>query len=871
MFAHLPAQIVPGGSRRLHGVKGTMIIGVQLMGQTNLRAWLIGTIFTSYTLSLAGVAFAQTGAPAATPVEASTKATLQANPGQLETITVTARRREEKLQNVPLQITALTGKTLSDAGATELRDITFLTPGLTLNSNGAQADETPVIRGQVDIGNAAIGRNNVPVFFDGYYISQSSAIDFGLINLARVEVVEGPVSSLYGHSGYAGAINYVTAKPSPDEYSTGIETTLGNYNRENVKFDASGPLIKGILTGGISGSYDNFNGTFHDSSTNQNAGGDQRKDIFGNLDFTPTPNLEIRPEIYYGSDFFGPTPERAGAANCGDLAPFSYASTACGEIPNSSFGPVDVASARDGQTGNNRTVLVTGLNVNYTTPYGTITSQTGYNNIRSTQFSEFDQSSFGEPVQTYLIPPGGVNYTVPPGGFFGNGNLGPVVNLPLHFGYHQSEKDFSEELRFASLQDQPFRYMIGGYYSNSQLVQDLHLGIDTTGVPAGYSISSPFATPPGQKYSGQQTLDELDDSLKAVYGGADYDIIPNLTVSGQLRWQEEDEAFEQPYASFIPYEPGYNTGAPSTFNPAGPGQRTKFYSVTTRDSVSYKPLPGIMVYVSVANGEKGGGFNNYNFTPGTTFSKFAPETNLTEEGGVKTTLLDNHLQLNGDVFHIQTQNDQISAPANSNVAGNFSTSNFGGVTTYGFEGSIAAKPVDGVTFTSGFAYAAPRFDSNSYDFSNVTACSFIQSCAGRITTVGANKAVSLKGLRPPYESDVTFNASLALIYPVYKQYNWFGRIDYRFQSSQFYEYPDDFGHYGDLNNVNLRTGISRGPASLTFYIDNATNNMTPVSAQDFSDTGSASLARANYYPVVLLPEGRTFGVTLKYRFTAPAF
>ena len=794
----------------------------------------------------------------------------KASQGQLETIVVTARRREEKLQNVPMQITALTGKTLDEAGARELRDIAFLTPGLTLNSNGAQADETPVIRGQVDIGNAAIGRNNVPVFFDGYYISQTSAIDFSLIDLARVEVVEGPVSSLYGHSGYAGAINFVTSKPSPNEYTAGIEETVGNYGRENVKFDASGPLIANILTGGISGSYDTFNGTFHDPATGQNAGGDNRKDIFGNLDFTPTPNLEIRPEIYYGSDFFGPAPASAGAANCGDLTPFSFASTACGLIPNSSFGPVDVASPVDGQTGNRRTVLVTGLNVKYTTNYGTITSQTGYNNIRSTQFSEFDQSSFGEPVQTYGLPPGAVNYTVPPGGFFGDAVLGPIVDLPLHFGYTQSEKDFSQELRWASLQDQPFRYMIGGYYSNSQLYQDLHLGIDTTGVPAGYAISSPFATPPGVKYSGQQTLDKLDDSLKAVYGGADYDIIPNLTVSGQLRWQEEDEAFEQPYASFLPYLPGYNIGAPSTFNPAGPGQQTKFYSVTTRDSIAYKPIPGILIYASIANGEKGGGFNNYNFTPGTTFSKFAPETNLTEEFGTKTTLLDNHLQLNGDVFHIQTQNDQISAPASTSVAGNFSTSNFGGVTTYGFEGSVAAKPVTGVTFLAGFAYADPKFDSNSYDFANVTACSFIPSCAGRLTKVGANPAVSLKGLRPPYESNVTFNTSLALNYPVYRDYYWFGRVDYRFQSSQFYEYPDDFGHYGDLNNVNLRTGVTKGPASITFFIDNATNDMTPLSAQDFSDTGSANLARSNYYPVVLLPEGRTFGITLAYRFSTPA-
>jgi iron complex outermembrane receptor protein len=832
----------------------------------SFRTFLVATVATSCVLGAATPALAQqipvSNANATTPGTT-------AKPGQLETIVVTATRRSEKLQNVPLQVTAITGKALDEAGAQELRDITFLTPGLTLNSNGAQADETPVIRGQVDIGSAAIGRNNVPVFFDGYYISQSSAIDFGLIDLARVEVVEGPVSSLYGHSGYAGAINYVTATPSANLYTAGIEETAGDYGKENIKFDASGPLIANILSGGISGSYDTFHGTFHDSATGENAGGDKRKDVFANLDFTPTPNLEIRPELYYGSDFFEPTPAETGAANCGDTALFSYAATACGLIPNSSFvGPVHVASASDGQTGNNRTVLVTGLSVKYTTDYGTITSQTGYNNIRSTQYNEFDSSSFGEPVQTYALPAGATDYTIPAGGFFG-GALGPIATLPLHFGYQQSEKDFSQELRFASLQDQPFRYMVGGYYSNSQLVQDLRLGIDTTNVPAGYTISSPFATPPGQKYSGQQTLDELDDSLKAVYGGMDYDLLPNLTVSGQLRWQEEEEAFEQPFAVYDPYLPGYSTGAASTFDPYGPGKQAKFYSVTTRDSIAYKPVPGIMLYASVANGEKGGGFNNGVST--TSFATFAPETNFTEEAGIKTTLLDNHLQLNGDYFHIQSENYQVSAPANGSVIGNFVTSNLGGLATNGIEGSIAAKPIEGVTVTSGVAYALPRFDSDSYDFSNVTACSYIASCKSRIVQVGANQAVSLKGLRPPYESDVTFNSSLSLNYPVYQDYHVFGRVDYRFQSSQFYEYPDDFGHYGDLNNVNLRAGVSKGGATLTFFVDNATNDMTPTSAQDFSNSGSSDPARGdNFYPVILLPEGRTFGVTLAYRFNAPA-
>ena len=789
----------------------------------------------------------------------------------LESITVTARRREEKLQSVPQQITAITGKELSAAGATDLRDITFLTPGITLFSNGAQADETPVIRGQVDVGSAAIGHNNVPVFFDGVYISQTSAIDFGLINLARVEVLEGPVAALYGHSAYAGAINYVTAKPS-DTYTAGVEYTVGNYGKENVKFDASGPIYGSILRGGLSGSYDSFDGTYHDSATGQNAGGDERKDIFGNLDFTPMEYLEIRPELYYGSDFFGQAPTIVGPGNCGTGGGGFYV-TQCGSVPTSDFQSVHVASPVDGQTGNNRTVLSTNILVKYDTDYGSLTSQTGYNNIRSTQYTEFDNQSFGEPVQTYKLPSGATNYTIPVGGLTYNYPLGPIATLPLHFGYQQRERDFSEELKWTSPQDQSFRYLVGGYFSKSFLVQDLRLAIDTGAVPAGYFIESPFAVPPGNTFSGQQTLSQLEDRVFAGYAAADYDITSKLTVSGQIRWQEETESYQQNYAVYTPYNPGYSIGQASSFNPYGPAQQHSYYSIATRDTITYKAAPNVMFYASVANGEKAGGFNTGDgpYVPGkpSPLTSFGSETNWTEEVGFKSTLAGNHLQFNADYFHIQANNYQISAPASSSQVGNFVTSNYGGLTTNGVESSIAAKPFPGITVNSGIALAFPQFDSNAFDFGDVTLCSGIPSCAPLIQKVGVNQAVSLNGLRPPYESNVTFNTSVSLNYPVYEDYHVFGRIDYRWQSSAYYQYPIDTGHYGPLNNVNLRAGVEKGLASITLFVDNATNDKTPVTVQDsYASGGDGAIffESSHFYPIAVLPQGRTFGATFKYRF-----
>ena len=161
-------------------------------------------------LLLAGVSAASLAGQAAYQ---SASAQAVADNSTIENVTVTARKKAEDIQDVPLSVTALTADDLTSAGVQDLRDITYLTPGLTFNE-GAAANyfSKPIIRGQTDVGGSS--DNNVPVFFDGIYVSNSAAIDLGLVNLARVEVIKGPVSATYGRSAYAGAINYVSAKPT---------------------------------------------------------------------------------------------------------------------------------------------------------------------------------------------------------------------------------------------------------------------------------------------------------------------------------------------------------------------------------------------------------------------------------------------------------------------------------------------------------------------------------------------------------------------------------------------------------------------------------------------------------------------------------
>jgi len=144
-------------------------------------------------------------------------------------------------------------------------------------------------------------------------------------------------------------------------------------------------------------------------------------------------------------------------------------------------------------------------------------------------------------------------------------------------------------------------------------------------------------------------------------------------------------------------------------------------------------------------------------------------------------------------------------------------------------------------------------------------CSGIPSCKGRITKVGPNQAVSLYGLHPPYESNLTFNVGLDLEYHAFANWNWFGRVDYRYEDKQYYQYPIDTGYFGPKSIVNLRTGLESGPYKVTLWIRNLTDDRTPTTVQDAAVTGATNF-QAGYFPIAILPDGRTFGATFAYKF-----
>jgi outer membrane receptor protein involved in Fe transport len=165
----------------------------------------------------------------------------QQGPTTVDDIIVTAQKREQNLQDVPIVVTTLSQETLQDAGVRDIKDLQILTPGLTVTSTASEASTTARIRGVGTVGDNPGLESSVGVVIDGVYRSRNS-VGFGdLGELQRIEVLKGPQGTLFGKNTSAGVINIITEAPS---FTPGFnaEATVGNYGAMAVSGSVTGPI-----------------------------------------------------------------------------------------------------------------------------------------------------------------------------------------------------------------------------------------------------------------------------------------------------------------------------------------------------------------------------------------------------------------------------------------------------------------------------------------------------------------------------------------------------------------------------------------------------------------------------------------------------
>ena len=243
------------------------------------------------TLTLAMTATpvrAQTATPAADPAIVGTLAT--------EVIIVTARRVEENLQEVPLTIRVLSEAAIEREGVRNLNDVARLSAGVTYDLGGFPNDTRPAMRGM----QSERGRPSVAIMLDGQDLSGenlsiaggTAGIATDILDIERIEVVKGPQSTLYGRNAFAGAINYITKKPSfKRETRFSVELATGGQIGTTASF--TGPLIEDKLAVRINGAFRQSDGFWTNPVNGGPLGAESMRGGTLALRFTPTADIEI--------------------------------------------------------------------------------------------------------------------------------------------------------------------------------------------------------------------------------------------------------------------------------------------------------------------------------------------------------------------------------------------------------------------------------------------------------------------------------------------------------------------------------------------------------------------------------------------------
>ncbi len=754
----------------------------------------------------------------------ATAAQAQTGLSGLEEIVVTARKREESLQDIPVSVTAFSAAEITSRRIESLADIAALTPGFNIDEFGSGGFTAPVIRGlsQTRLSNP---EQNVSTFLDGIYLQRSYMIDIGFLDIERVEVVKGPQSALYGRNSFAGAINYVTRAPS-EAFEAEVRATYGSDERRGGQVSISGPIVADVLAGRATYGRTRFDGTWRNQHplSDNNLGGYDNEGLSLALRFTPTDALEINAG-FYRTDMnydhqaqivlsglrgvgFGLSP--VNDLNCGPGAAFSIVESGlifgnqlfCGTIPStveqvegdtrSAVPAVDPRAS--GPVGRNEIVR---LNANWAlNDTYTLIAQYGRTKSNVTSLGDASRDSVnGSPV--FGIP-GSLFIDSQP-----NGGL---------------ESD-AIELKLESDAGTGLRWTVGGYYSK---VEDRYIARGWV-IPA--QSTQPFADFPT---FGPPTDTTRDDRVTALFGAVGFTLGESTNVSLEGRYTREKKSIGGPSAPGLP--------------------DASFSNFTPRLTVDYGLTEDSIVYGSIARGEKTGGFNRLTATPAQ--FTYEPETNWTYEVGYKSSWLDNRLLFNVSVYYVDWSDLQINVPEIDGAPlSAVVIDNIGGASSLGVEIEGQLLVTDNLSVLYGLSLNNPEFDSGTtYEEALRGGWCTNEPRCNADGDIGGNK-LSRTSRR---------QAVLGAVYTAGLGGGLEGRLraDLTYQSSQYAEFLN-VGELPSRTLVNASATLSGERWEAQLWVKNAFDR--EYAANSFF------LGFSNSY-VVALGAQRTWGLDLSYRF-----
>ncbi len=790
---------------------------VNRAGAYGLRSALLGT-------AAAGLAFwaAPAIAQDASVSEASAEADADLSAEEekrlmrLGVVTVSARRRDERLQDAPVAITAFSGESMGDYNITDVTDLATQVPSMVVGRASSGSSASVFLRGVGSTSLSAGFDQSVSFNLDGLPMSRGREILFSQFDVERVEVLKGPQALFYGKNTTGGLISVITKGPG-DEFEAGGKVGYG--------FEGNDFYTEGFVSGPISDTfgarlavrYRDAEGAFENTAASvypsplgferRSQGARGGAETFAGrltLDWQPTDifNLELK---------LGTTQNEDGGATdflerrCGAGRTTPAAANGIPPSPNADCqidGRTDVSSlprevadanwryARDGRTysdlESNTAILTAGLDLDAID----ITSVTTYYDFAQTDLNNVAGEAY-----------------------------------PASFSQLADFEQISQEVRFQTKFDGPLNFLFGGFYSDADFVFNTDAYIfpvpldPTTGTFVTFKRDNGF-----------------EGTTKSLFVEGTWDFADAWELAAGARWsQEERDSYQESLPAHIAFAGAF---------PGGLRLDDSFEddNVSPQLTLRYQPSTNVSYYAAYKEGFKSGGFNisqTLTLAASLEAGQFDSETAKGWEAGVRSILFDGQLSLNATVYDYLYENLQVQRfdPVTVGQV----VDNAGELSTTGIEFDFSWLPrgVDGLTIRGAFAY-------NNAEYSDYIGQCFagqtIQQGCDEILVAGAFTSQNYGGRTPPKAPETAGRLGATYEFPVFA--NWQASVGGDLSYSGEYNFTDTLRPdavqeaYTKFDaTVSLSTPDDRWKFSLIGR--NLTDELVATSANDIPFTGGA--------------------------------
>ena len=767
----------------------------------------------------------------------------------LEEVVVTAQKRAEGLQDVPIAISAMSGDRIDDQGITDLAEMTLYMPNV--NINAGQAQPNLFIRG-VGSGTNAGFEQSVGLYIDGIYSGRGQLAGVPLtMDLERVEVLKGPQGTLFGRNTIGGAINVTSARPT-HEFETMVDALYEPDHGEQIYHVTINGSLTDNLAGRLALRYDAMDGWW--DNTFLEAEGPDRENLYarGSLLFEPTDTLEIIAK-YERGDF--KQDGKALVVYQSDQPMNFLGEDVFPVIDDRDKGAFDQSDNRDSET------EVAALTVNWDLDVGTFTSITAYSGY---DYSATADSDF---------------------------SINPALHRLTEEGFDQ----YSQELRLVSPGGETIDWIVGGYYEYNELsISRLNTALD-------FALAGPLAVPPLISL-GDPTPSVFDQETDtwSVFGQATWSITEVWRVTAGLRYNDESKDLDKQSIADVGAR-GTSLGAPELIvlaNPASgaiisdlrshdwPGLNLEKDKWTWSLNTQWDATDNAMLYASVSTGFKSGGFDEA-YTgadetirtsssiitgepdggiiagPDSSILEYTEETVLAYELGAKMTLLDGLAEINVALFRSEYDDLQTS----SLVGDVFRVGNAGESVSQGIEVDGRWAATERLTLAGSVGYLDAQYD----DFTGAT-CTVPQQSdpannPGCLLDDGSNIAAGeaggqdLSGETLLFAPEWSANLNATYVYPLSNGLELLVSADVNY-SDEYYSAldldPNTKHDSATLYNARVALSGDSGKWSISVLGKNLTDETTYAWRNDVALTDSNSYFGVPNRPRSIALQGRYY-------------